>query len=307
MAALDNQSLTQTKGRTIISDYDYKKPGVFAGYWVIYALLILGTLTTIIPLIWAFFSGFKGEKELFQIPPHFFPSVWDPVNFKEAWKQINFLRYFWNTFVLAFQCWAVSIAVSALAGYALSKLKPLGSKIILMMFLSTLMVPFTSTLIPTYLLIRDIRLHVPEGLLNLLGTYWPIYLPAGVNAFAIFLFKGFFDGIPNDLIDAGRIDGAGDWRIFWQIVMPLSKPIIAVLSIFSFMGTWNSFLWPLIVLDNEYTYPIMVKLYSFQLISSATQSVILAALFIACLPPIVLFIFFQKHIIRGITLTGLKG
>ena len=169
------------------------------------------------------------------------------------------------------------------------------------------MVPFTSTLIPTYLLIRDIRLNVPEGLLNLLGTYWPIYLPAGVNAFAIFLFKGFFDGIPNDLIDAGRIDGAGDWRIFWQIVMPLSKPIIAVLSIFSFMGTWNSFLWPLIVLDNEYTYPIMVKLYSFQLISSATQSVILAALFIACLPPIVLFIFFQKHIIRGITLTGLKG
>ena len=153
----------------------------------------------------------------------------------------------------------------------------------------------------------DMRLHLPDFLLQILGTYWPIYLPAGVNAFAIFLMKGFFDGIPSDLLDAGRIDGASEWRLFGQIVLPLSKPVLAVLTIFSFMGTWNSFLWPLIVLDDEYTYPIMVKLYSFQLISSVPQSVILSALFIACLPPIILFILFQKQIMRGITLTGLKG
>ncbi|MDI6783254.1 MAG: carbohydrate ABC transporter permease [bacterium] len=298
-----NENLKLVKGRTLVSDADYKKPGVKLGYWLVFIGLGLLSATTVFPLLWGWLSGFKSEMELIAMPPNLLPKVWKLDNYQDAWQQINFVRYFNNTLILAFGCWLTPLLISTLAAFSLSKLNPPYGKFILVLFLSTLMVPFTSILIPMYLTMKDIPLlHI-----NLLDTYWSIILPAGVNAFFIFLLKGFFDDIPNDLIAAARIDGASELRIFLQLMLPLSKPVLAVLTIFSFIGTWNSFLWPLIVLSTPEKFPIMVKLYDFQLTSSVPWRVILAALFIACTPPIILFIFFQKQILRGITLTGLKG
>jgi multiple sugar transport system permease protein len=295
--------LKSIKGRTIISESDYKKSRVKLGYWLVFTMLVFCTITTVFPLLWGWLSGFKSDAELIAMPPTFLPKIWNAANYRDAWQQINFYRYFNNTLILAFGCWLIPLLISTLAAFSLSKLNPPFGKSILLLFLSTLMVPFTSILIPMYLTMKDIPLlH-----LNLLDTYWAIILPSGVNAFFIFLLKGFFDDIPNDLIAAARIDGASEFRIFLQLMLPLSKPVLAVLTIFSFMGTWNSFLWPLIVLSTPEIFPIMVKLYDFQLTSSIPWRVILAALFIACTPPILLFAFFQKHILRGITFTGLKG
>jgi multiple sugar transport system permease protein len=297
------ERLKTVKGRTLVSEADYKKPSVKLQYWLIFIFLLVLSATTVFPLLWGWFSGFKSDAELIAMPPTFLPKTWRFENYQDAWQQINFIRYFNNTLMLAFGCWITPLIISALAAYSLSKLNPPFNKTILLLFLSTLMVPFTSILIPMYITMKDI----PIFHINLLDTYWSIILPAGVNAFFIFLLKGFFDDIPNDIIAAARIDGASEFRIFVQLMLPLSKPVLAVLTIFSFMGTWNSFLWPLIVLSTPEKFPIMVKLYDFQLTSSVPWRVILAALFIACTPPIILFIFFQKQIIRGITLTGLKG
>ncbi|MFB3896130.1 MAG: carbohydrate ABC transporter permease [bacterium] len=295
--------LQTSKGRTIISDADYKHNRVKLGYWLVFAILLILSITTVFPLLWGWFSGFKSDAELIATPPTLFPKLWKPDNYRDAWQQINFYRYFSNTLILAFGCWLIPLVVSALAAFSLSKLNPPLGKSILLLFLSTLMVPFTSILIPMYITMKGIPLlHI-----NLLDTYWAIILPSGVNAFFIFLLKGFFDDIPNDLIAAARIDGASEFRIFLQLILPLSKPVLVVLTIFSFMGTWNSFLWPLIVLSTPEIYPIMVKLYDFQLTSSIPWRVILAALFIACTPPILIFAFFQKQIMRGITFAGLKG
>lgn len=303
MNTLMSDRLKTSKGRTIISDADYKNNKVKLGYWLVFGILLILSFTTLFPLLWGWLSGFKSDSDLIAMPPTLFPKMWKPDNFRDAWQQINFYRYFINTLILAFGCWVTPLVVSTLAAFSLSKLDPPFAKSILLLFLSTLMVPFTSILIPMYLTMKDIPLiHV-----NLLDTYWAIILPSGVNAFFIFLLKGFFDDIPNDLISAARIDGASEFRIFLQLILPLSKPVLAVLTIFSFMGTWNSFLWPLIVLSTPEIYPIMVKLYDFQLTSSIPWRVILAALFIACTPPILVFAFFQKQIMRGITFAGLKG
>ncbi|MCX7919789.1 MAG: carbohydrate ABC transporter permease [bacterium] len=295
--------LQMVKGRTLISEADYKKPSVKLGYWLLFIFLFILSITAVFPLLWGWLSGFKTDAELLAVPPNFLPKSWRFDNYIEAWNQIKFIHYFHNTLLLALGCWLTSLMISSLAAYSLSKLDPPAGKYILLLFLSTLMVPFTSILIPLYITVKDI----PIFHINLLDTYWSIILPAGVNAFFIFLLKGFFDSLPNDLIAAARIDGASEFRIFVQLVLPLSKPVLAVLTIFSFMGTWNSFLWPLMVLSTPEKFPIMVKLYDFQLTSSVPWRVILSSLFIASTPPILLFMFFQKHIMRGITLTGLKG
>jgi multiple sugar transport system permease protein len=174
------------------------------------------------------------------------------------------------------------------------------------LFFMTLMVPFEAIMIPLYLTVKDL----PFLGINLLQDRWgggmmAVILPAGANAFNIFVFKGFFDDIPRDLMEAARIDGAGEWKIFLVIVVPLSRSIIAVLSIFSIMGTWNDFFWPMIVIHNEKFHPIMLKLYNFSL-SPVSESIVLASLILATIPPIILFLIFQRQIMRGIALSGLK-
>jgi multiple sugar transport system permease protein len=170
------------------------------------------------------------------------------------------------------------------------------------------MVPFYAILIPLYLTVTNLPIFHINLTSNELGWgYLAIILPAGVNAFNIFIFKSFFDDIPNDLLDAARIDGAGELRIFMSVIVPLSQPVFAVLTIFSFMITWNDFLWPMMVIPDTNHYTIMLKLYELETVRAEfPRNLIFAALMLATVPPMVVFAIFQKRIMQGITLTGIK-
>jgi len=301
-----------TEERTLLSRADLKKKEVKTLYWVLFSLLLIGVATTALPLLWGAMNALKAPKDIFAFPPKIFPEPlsnpmkWRWSNYSEAWEKIHFPRYFLNTVILAVGVWFFNIFPSAMAGYGISKFRSRFARIVAFLFFLTLMVPFEAIMIPLYLTVKSF----PILGINLLqerwgGGYLAIMLPAGVSAFNIFVFKGFFDEIPSDLIEAARIDGAGEWRIFLTIVLPLSLSIVAVLSIFSFMFTWNDFFWPLIVIQNSKYHTIMLKLYNFSL-TAVSESIILAALIISTIPPIILFFFFQKQIMRGITLSGLK-
>jgi multiple sugar transport system permease protein len=304
----------EQQGRGAVSDLDLRKPSVNVVYWIVLSLLLLGTLTTVFPLFWGFMSALKTPKEIFGYPPTILPRpFWNPLrwhweNYVAAFTRGHLEKYFLNTVILAVGVWAFQIIPSALAGYALSKLRVPLLRIVSFLILATLMVPFYAILIPLYFTVIDLPLfHINLVQNKLAWGYLAIMLPAGVSAFNIFIFKSFFDDIPTDLLEAARIDGAGELRIFTSIVVPLSQPVFAVLTIFSFMATWNDFLWPMLAIPDTNRYTIMLKLY---LLDSQQadfpRNVVFAALMLATIPPMVIFAIFQKRIMQGISLTGLK-
>lgn len=324
------QGNSESKGRTLISDAELRTPGGRLGYWVLLFLLGVGTLTAVIPFLWLFVGGLKSPEEVTSVSmtllPQGSPIEWQWANYLKALQTFNILRYFTNTLILILGVWFFQITASSLAGYALAKLRVPYPRLLLFMFLATLMVPFETIMIPLYLTVKDppllkgilLRLvgegwieHIPalERFMRhgFLDSYWGIILPSAVSAFNIFLFRGFFQSIPNDLIEAARMDGCSELGIFTRVVVPLSMPIFAVVTIFSGLGTWNSFIWPYLVLDEQTKFPIMVRLYFLFENPETTYNILLATLFICSLPPIILFFIFQKQIVRGITLTGLKG
>jgi len=292
------------RGRTLIGKQDLARPIVKFGYALMIAILLLVALATLFPLVWVVISSVKSSAEIFRVPPTIWPENFQWGTYLNVWSKFNFPRYFKNTVVLIFGIWVVQMLVTTLAAYSLSKLKPPGHKLILFGFLAALMVPGLAMMIPKYVILKSLPLFG----WNLLDSYWAFWLPAGANAFNILLLKTFFDGIPDDLVDAATIDGASELRTFAQIVLPLSKPILATLTIFIFLGVWNNFMWPYIVITTTEKQPLMVAIYNSVFKSNVfAQNDIMAAITIAIIPPIAVFFALQKHITRGITLTGLKG
>jgi multiple sugar transport system permease protein len=189
------------------------------------------------------------------------------------------------------------------AAYALSKLRPVLGWLVLAMMLATLMLPAAALLVPAYLAVAD----VPIFHVNLLNTPWALWLPGIANAFNIYLLKRFFDQIPADLIDAASIDGAGRLRTLWSIVLPLSRPVLAVVSIFSIIAIWKDFLWPLLVLQDPETQTLSVALSRLSQTSQVALSELMAGLVIASLPMVVVFLIFQRSILSGLSAGALKG
>ncbi len=299
--------------RTLVSKADLAKPFVRVCYWGVFAILCFGTLTTFLPLVWGFMGALKTPREIFAFPPSLLPRPplnplgWQWMNYLEAGSLINYGRYFFNTFVLAIGVWFFQLVPSAMAGYGISKLRIPLVRVITVLFFASLMVPFQAILIPLYLTVVDLPIfHINLLDPQLGGGFLAIMLPAGVNAFNIFVFRTFFDQIPTDLIEAARIDGASEWRIFLFIVVPLSQSIIAVLTIFSFVATWNDFMWPFLVLHYERFYTIMVELYYLQKRGDIPCNIVLASLMVSTIPPMLVFLIFQRRIMQGIALSGLK-
>lgn len=290
-----------TPERTLSSPLSRHRPAGRIGYGVLLTLLLLATLTTVVPLLWMVLGGMKTSTEVFRSPPTFLPAEWRWRNFGEAWDSLRYALYFRNTVLIALGSWFLQIVVASTAAYSLSRLRPLFGTPILFLFIGTLMVPADAYLIPRYLTILD----VPLFGISLADTWWAVWLPAAVSAFNIFLLKSFFDQLPQDLTDAAVLDGANAWQVFIQIVLPLSRPVIAVVSIFAFINSWKDFFWPLLVLTDPNLQPISVALY--RLSESESLNLIIAALAIASLPPLVAFMVFQRQIIAGITFSGLKG
>lgn len=287
--------------RTLASPLALRTPSGRIAYWTLFLLLLLATLTTVFPLYWMVTGGLKGSSEIFRTPPSFFPAHPRWGNFAEAWSHLRYSLYFRNTLLIALGTWFLQLFVATTAAYSLSKLRPVFGRVVLFAFLSTLMVPATAYLIPQYLTVLDLPLlHI-----RLVNTWWAIWLPGAVSAVNIYLLKSFFDEIPADLTDAAVVDGAGSWQIFVQIILPLSKPVLAVTSIFALINSWKDFFWPLLVLTKPEIQPITVALY--RLGNTEPLNLVIAALTIASVPPLLVFLIFQRQIISGITLTGLKG
>jgi multiple sugar transport system permease protein len=283
---------------------EMKRPGIKISYGLLVIILAILTLTTIYPLYWMYSGGLKTSQELIQTPPTLLPEDARWENYPEAWSNLNYSLYFTNTLLLAIGALFFQFVVSATAAYSLSKLKPVGSSVVLFLFLSTLMVPPEAYLIPQYLAV----VRVPLLGLRLVDTWWAVWLPRAINAFHIFILKSFFDEVPQDLMDAARIDGARPGQIFLRILIPLSTAVLAVVAIFTVIAQWKDFFWPFLVLKSTHLQPIMVALFRLTNQSNPEpMSIIVAGLAIASTPMIILFLIFQRQILRGITLTGLKG
>jgi multiple sugar transport system permease protein len=292
--------------RTLVSPLLLKSPTGRVIYWSVFALLLVLTLITFAPLYWMFSSALKSSIEIFQSPPSVWPMhpAWS--NYVNAWSVLQYPLYFGNTLILAAGAVVLQLLVSATAAFALSKLQPAGKGIIQFVFFSTLMVPPVVYLIPQFVNISNLPLvHV-----SLINNWAGVWLPEAANALNILILKSFFDTIPTELTDAARLDGVNGWQLFTRIILPLSRPALAVITIFTVVASWKDFLWPLLVLFNPDVQPLSVAIYHEAGLNSNFPlpfNYLMAGLVLASIPPILLFLLFQRQIIRGVNLTGLKG
>ena len=292
--------------RTIVSPLTLRRPIGRLIYWTVFTLLLASTLVTFSPLFWMFSSALKSSIEIFQSPPTIWPLNPAWMNYVNAWNVLRYPLYFGNTLILAAGAVVLQLLVSATAAFALSNLRPAGKGIIQFVFFSTLMVPPVVYLIPQFVNISSLPLiHV-----SLINNWAGVWLPEAASALNILILKSFFDGIPRELTDAARLDGANDFQIFRRVILPLSQPALAVVTIFTVVASWKDFLWPLLVLFNPEVQSLSVAIYHEAGINSTYPlpfNYLMAGLVLASVPPILLFLVFQRQIIRGVNLTGLKG
>jgi multiple sugar transport system permease protein len=290
-------------GRGLISNAEWRTPSVRWGVGTLQVLLLIGLVVGGLgPILWLAKSAITPTIDTITNPTALFPhgTAWS--NLREAWSTVHVGRYFWNTIVIAFGSWASQIVVATTGGFALSVLRPKYAKFINALLLTTLFVPAVVLLVPLYIEI----VHPPLVHHSFIDSYWAVWLPAGASAFNVVLVKRFFDNLPHEIFEAARIDGAGPFRLFWSVVLPMSKPIVGVVSIFAVLASWKDFLWPLLVLTNPNMQPLSVRLPAIQ--SQTSLGVFLAAMFIACLVPLAGFLIFQRSFLRGSGLGGaIKG
>jgi multiple sugar transport system permease protein len=293
---------TVESGRTLISPARLNRPGAKRVYWILLILVIvLFTVVFTGPLYWMATGALKSGKEVAQVPPTLYPKDPQPGNYAEAWTALSLGRLLWNTIYYAFGALAFQLVFDVAAAFAFSKLRPVLGKAILGLILATLMIPSTVLVIPQYVTVIDL----PIVHWHMLDSPWAIWLPAVTNAFNIFLLKRFFDSIPEDLVAAAAIDGAGPLRTLWAIILPMSRPILGVVSIFSVTAVWKDFLWPLLVEPSAGNRTVNVGIYAFS--EGLTQNVVIAGAVIAAIPTIIFFLIFQKNIMSGLTAGSLKG
>jgi multiple sugar transport system permease protein len=267
---------------------------------LLFALLVLIGLG---PILWLTKGAITPTIDTLRNPLTMFPHGVAWSNLNEAWSSVHVGLYFWNTVVLAFGSWLCQIVVASTGAYALSVLRPAWGRFVYWLLLATLFVPAIVLIIPLYIEI----VHPPFINHSFAESYWAIWLPAGATAFNVVIMKRFFDNLPRELFEAARIDGAGSVRVFWSIVLPLSKPILGVVSIFAILAEWKNFLWPFLVLANSPDrQPLSVRLPAIQ--AQTQLGVLLASMLIAALVPILGFLIFQRTFLRGSGLGGaLKG
>ncbi|MBH0165063.1 carbohydrate ABC transporter permease [Fictibacillus sp. 7GRE50] len=264
--------------------------------WIAGIVLTLGGLLVAIPFIWMILSAFKPESEVLQLTPTLWPETFTTENFIYLFENMNFGVYLRNTIVVVL-CSFVGLFFNAMAGYAFAKYKFKGREKLFYLVLATMMIPGQVTMIPVYLILNQM------GLTN---TMAGVVLPGLVGAFSIFLFRQFMSTIPDELLEAARLDGASEFRVFMQLVLPISKPIMAVQGILTFIAGWNSFLWPLIIANDESLYTLSVGLSLLKGQYGGNFALQMAGSTFMVVPIVIIFIIFQKHIIEGYTISGMK-
>ncbi len=266
------------------------------------ATLVFLLIVGLGPLLWMIKSSITPTQDTLRAPLALWPNGFDLGQLATAWSRTHIDRYLFNTVVIAFGSWVIQLIVATTGGYALSVLRPRFSGLLTGLVIATIFVPPIVLLVPLYLTVVDVPLvHV-----RMIDSYWAIWLPAGASAVNVVLIKRFFDNLPREIFEAARVDGAGPFRLFRSIVLPMSRPILGVVSVFAVIATWKDYLWPLLVIRNPNLQPLSVRLPTLQ--PTTDLGVFIAALTISSLIPIALFLLFQRLFLSGQGLSGaVKG
>lgn len=271
---------------------------LWAGIW--YVVLSIFALTLALPLVWLISTSLKTGGQTFLMPPKWIPDPFVWSNYAEAFKAVAFHEYFWNTIRIVFFATTGTLLTASLAAYAFARLRfPLRGPLFLLV-LSTIMLPSIVTLIPTFIVFRT---------LGWIDTFLPLIVPLwfGGGAFNIFLFRQFFMTIPLELDEAARIDGASNFRIYWAVILPLSKPVLATIAVFAFIHNWNDFFEPLIYLQSPENWTMAIGLRGFRGLYATEWNLLMAASTAMILPLLILFFFAQRYFVSGIQMSGLAG
>ena len=274
-----------------------------SGRLILYLILILGAIVAILPFFWMVSTSLMTLGET--INRQWLPKVPQFENYSEAWTEANFAKYFVNSVIITFVTIAGLLTTSILSGYAFGRIKFFGKNVLFALLLATMMIPESVTMIPNFLMIRGDILPLPGG--SWLNTLPALTVPFIANAFSIFLLRQFFMKIPDELWDAARMDGAGHFRFLIQICLPISKAPVLTVMIFAFIGSWNAFLWPLLVTTKAVWRPIMVGLWTFVTEAGPETNLLMAGAVITIIPILILYFLTQKQFTEGIATTGLKG
>lgn len=297
---MKTKKVNESVSTRLISDSDIKRPVYKIIYALIFAFLILMCMMTILPTLWIFASAFKNTEEFLAIPPTIIPRSFEPGKVIDVWKNVNFFRYLKNSVILILGDLVCTIVFNGMAGYVFSKLKPAGSSFIYRLVFLTMLLPTSMNMIPLY----SEFVKFPILGINITGSFIPLWMMSAFSAFNIMLFKNFFDSVPTSIVEAARIDGQTEIGIFAKIIIPLSKPIIMVVAIFTMVAAWGSFMWPYLVLKKEAMQPVAVMLFNMQ--SQLSVDKYMVVMMLSIIPPLVVFFCFSRQIMGGMNLGGVK-
>ncbi len=292
-----------TDQRLLVVDNLSKSTAARTSWWprlermVLYGLLLAGAVVLILPFVWMVATSLKPDSDIFRDPPDLLPHHPTLAGYRDVWERIPFGRFFVNSVIFAGGVTIISLVLDSLTAFALARLRFRGREVCFWVILATLMVPFQITLIPLFVTVFEF---------GWLDTYQGLIVPRATNAFGIFLLRQFFVTLPRDLDDAARIDGAGDFRVYWQIALPLSKPALATLAIFHFMYNWNDFLWPLVITSSTDMRTLPAGLTLFMGSYVIEHAVLMAGAVISLIPLALAFLLAQRHFVRGVVMTGIK-
>jgi len=265
---------------------------------IAYTLLVLGAIIMIIPFLWMLSTSGKTLEQVFVWPPDWIPNLIHWENYSALLEKIHFTQYTWNTFKIASLVTLGQLFTCSLAGYSFARLRFPGRDVLFLVYLATMMIPGQVTMIPNFIVMRT---------LGLVNTHTGLILPGLTSAFGTFLMRQFFLSFPSELEDAAKIDGCNPFSLYWRILLPLCRPILATLAVMTFQGTWNDFLWPLIMISKESKRTLQVGL-SFLISPNATDwPLLMAGSVLTLLPILILFFIAQNYFVQSIKLTGIKG
>lgn len=268
------------------------------GRFITYLLLTIFAIAALMPLYWMFTTSLKGQASYMRQPPQMIPL--DPTleNFEQLFANPNMSRWIFNSAFVTLSVTVLNIFFASLAGYAFAKLDFPGRRWFFWMYLAVMMVPFQVTMFPLF------KLMVNLGWVN---TYWALIVPASALPYNVFLMRQVIRSLPHEILDAGRIDGCNEFSLFWQIVLPMSTNGIAVMGIFTFVLTWNDFLWPLIILNSEQMRTLPIALSTFQSTYETNYGLLMAGGVIMAVPMFIMFFLFQRYFLQGVTFGAVKG
>jgi multiple sugar transport system permease protein len=274
-----------------------------------YGVLTVVGLFMLLPFLWSLSTSLKPDDEIIALPIKWLPSSITFEHYWSAFTAVPFARHFANSMLLAVAGVVTNLLLGALAGYAFARLPFRGSRVLFRLLLASMMVPAVVTLVPSFIIVRSMPLVggndlTGQGGIGLLNTYWAVILPGAVGAFAVFMMRQFFLALPKDLGEAARVDGCPEFRIFWKIYLPLCRPALATLAVFTFVAGWNGFLWPLIVLNDPDMSTIQMSLAAFSFNRQTDYGPLMAGSIVAMAPTLLLFAFAQRYLTRGLAFTG---